>query len=115
MNLLKIAESDLSFTLEDSETGFGIDLTFIDQDLNEYKVTGKISDIGFFIDLQSGVGVSGRTCELTIRISSLTEYPKKSWKCIYTDTNGNEWNCYVADVKPDRTLGIYLITLEAGK
>ena len=116
MNLNQIAESDLSFTLEDSENGFGYELTLIDDNLNEYKVIGKSNDIGFFIDLESGLGVTGRTCEVTIRISSISEIPKKNWKCIYTDINDNEWTCYIADSpKVDRALGIYLISLEASK
>lgn len=116
MNLNQIVESDLSFTLEDSENGFGYELKLIDDNLNEYDIVGKINDIGFFIDLASGVGITGRNCEITVRISSLTDIPRKNWKCIYTDINNNTWTCYIADSpKIDRTLGIYLILLEASK
>ena len=116
MNLLKQAEADLSFTLEDSENGFGVELTLIDEDLNEYEIKGMASDIGFFFDPESGIGVVGRQVTITIRISSLEVYPTQNWKCTYKDTNNNIWNCFIAEKpKTDRTLGVYLITLEAAK
>ena len=116
MNLNQIAESDLSFILEDSDNGFGYEFILIDGDDNEYEITGRVNDIGFFVDLESGLAVTGRNCEITIRISSIDTMPQKNWKCIYTDTNDNEYTLFVAvSPKVDRSLGIYLITLEAAK
>lgn len=116
MNLNQIVESDLSFTLEDNINGFAYEFMLIDSDSTEYEVIGRINDIGFFVDLESGLAVTGRNCEITIRISSIDTIPRKDWKCIYTDTNDNEYKLFVAtSPKVDRTLGVYLVTLEAAK
>lgn len=115
MNLASLSEADLAITLEDSENGFGWPITLIDGAENEYPVTGKPSDIGFFIDPQSGEGVQGRRAEITVRIKTLTDlgggFPDKSWKAQSTDTNGNTWNYTVERNRPDRTLGVYNIFL----
>lgn len=120
MNILEQAESDLSFTLEDSDNGFGVELTLIDADEEEYDIVAKTADTGFFFDPTSGIGAVGRRCEITVRISTLTDlsggYPKKDWKCSYTDVNGNIWLTRIAaPPMTDRTLGVYLILLEAMK
>lgn len=118
MNLNQLAESDLETTLEDATNGFGVALILIDGSLNEYSVIGNTTDIGFFIDIQSGAGIIGRQVEVAVRISTLTElgggYPNTDWKCTYIDTNSNIWNLAIATPsKTDRKLGIYLLTLEA--
>jgi hypothetical protein len=116
MNLNQIIESDLSFTLEDNITGFGYEFTLIDDSLTEYEVKGRVNDIGFFVDLESGLAVTGRNAEITIRISSIDTMPRKDWKCSYTDTNDNTYTLFVAtSPKVDRTLGVYLITLGVQK
>jgi hypothetical protein len=116
MNLNLIAEQDLAFTLEDSATGFGVDVVFSDGD-DEYPVTLQTTDIGFFIDLQSGTAVQGRQVELNGRISTIEtlaeSLPLKSWTVTYTDTGSKEWSCGIVNVVPDRKLGIYKLILEA--
>lgn len=119
MNLSEQAELDLEFTLEDNINGFGIALVIYDELNNDYSLNAQTTDIGFFIDPQTGIGVAGRQVEITIRISTLTNQgagiPEKDWKVEYTGTNKNLWNAYVQQVKPDRKLGIYNIILEARK
>jgi len=119
MNIVEQAEKDLSFTLEDINNGFGVALTFIDGELNEYPVAVQTTDVGFFIDPQTGVGVAGRQVEITVRIKTLTDlgagYPSKSWTALYTDTNGNAWKLKVQQPRPDRKLGVYNIIMEAYK
>lgn len=119
MNLIEQAEKDLEFTLEDSGNGFGIDLIFYDGELNEYPLTVQTTDIGFFIDPQSGVGIAGRQIEVTLRISSLEllggGLPNKPWKADYIDTNGKTWKMSIQQNRPDRKLGIYNLLLEAFK
>lgn len=119
MNLNVIAESDLSFTLEDSINGFGVTLIFIDGELNRYQLNTQTLDIGFFIDPQTGVAVAGRQIEITMRISTLNTlgggYPGKSWSVEYIDTNGQTWNLKVIENRPDRKLGVYNMLLESLK
>ena len=123
MNLIEQAESDLSFTLEDADNGFGVALTLIDGQANSYPVNVQTTDIGFFIDPQTGVGVAGRQVEITVRISTLTGlgggYPSKNkddpWIGLYTDTNGNQYNVKVMQNRPDRKIGVYNLLLEAYK
>ena len=117
MNLNLIAENDLSFTLEDNVNGFGVNLIFTDENNKEYPVVMQTTDIGFFLDLQSGIGVTGRQVEVHGRIKTITELandlPSRNWQVKYTDTNEKEWLCNIANVIPDRKLGIYRLILEA--
>lgn len=117
MSLIDDVESDLEFILEDSEDGFGVELTFIDGD-DEYEITGITNDIGFFIDPSTGMGVIGRTAEVSIRISSLklltNKRPNQDWLCEYTNKQGETWKMAIKNPPfVDRTCGIYLIILEA--
>lgn len=116
MNLNTIAEQDLSFTMEDSDNGFGVDLILKSRH-DSYPVTCQTTDISFFIDLQEGTAASGRTVEVNGRISTIeslaADLPCKSWTVDYVDTNGKTWTCRVANVDPDRKLGIYKMILEA--
>lgn len=116
MNLNTIAESDLSFVIEDCDNGFGVNITFRTNG-GEYPVVMQTTDIGYFIDLQSGTSVRGRTVELNGRISTIEsladDIPDKTWLVDYVDTNGKTWSASVADVFADRKLGIYKVILEA--
>ena len=93
MSLLDIAESDLEFILEETDN-FAIDLMFIDG-VNEYEVSGIPNDIGYFIDPSTGMGVIGRTVEVSVRMSSLKvlteDEPNTNWKCSYTNKQGESW------------------------
>lgn len=118
MNLNALAESDLATTLEDVDTGFGVAL-ILNDGTTDYPLNAQTTDIGFFIDPETGIGVAGRTVEITVRISTLTGLgggePKKTWTGSYTDTNGNSWNFGVQQGRPDRKLGIYNILIEGLK
>jgi hypothetical protein len=125
MNLVQIAEDDLAFTLEDVSNGFGVQLTFYDGSVNNQNqpigktVNCQTTDIGYFVDPQSGAGVAGRQVEITCRISSLNAlslgYPLKTWTISYIDTNSKTWTFGIQQVRPDRKLGIYNIILEGFK
>jgi outer membrane protease len=117
MNLLEQAEQDLAFTLEDKDNGFGVALTFIDNE-KEYAVIANVSDVGYFLDPQTGVGVAARQVEITVRKSTLIlqtlgDDPDTTWKAKFIDKNNEEWLMSIVEVRPDRTLGVYNITLEA--
>ena len=117
MNLLEQAELDLAITLEDKDNGFGVELTLIDNE-NEYPVIVNTSDVGYFMDPQTGVGVAGRQVEITLRkstliLQSLGDDPDTDWKAKFIDKSNEEWVMAVKEVRQDRTLGVYNITLEA--
>jgi len=118
MNLNALAEADLETTLEDVDSGFGVAL-LLNDGTTDFNLNAQTTDIGFFIDPETGIGVAGRTVEITIRISTLTGLgggiPAKTWTGSYTDTNGNTWNFGVQQVRPDRKLGIYNILIEGLK
>jgi hypothetical protein len=117
MNILDQAEKDLSFTIEDKNNGFGVELKFIDKD-NEMTVIASVNDTGYFIDPQTGVGVAGRRADVSIRMSTIlalsnNDPPDNTWNVEFTDKNNDTWKMSVIDVMPDRTLGLFYITLEA--
>ena len=115
MNIAAQAELDLSFTLEDSENGFGISFTLVDPDKNEYEMTGQTTDIGFFIDPGTGIGVNDRQAEIIFRLSSFVSaggsaYPNNAtgWFIKNVSVNGIETSTdYSIKMGPvDRKLGI---------
>lgn len=117
MNIRTIAENDLNFILEDSENGFGVEFDLIDPDEKIYNLTGSFTDIGFFIDPQTGLGVNGRYSEIVFRISSFvlqggTAYPDRDmWTIENVKVNGIKQleNYQPQSVQVDRTLGIIKI------
>ena len=119
MNIIEQAEADLEFTLEDAENGFGVQLTLIDESENNYFITAKTNDVGFFIDPTTGVGVAGRRVSIDVRISTLNNQgagiPSKKWKALYTSTNLVTWTMSVEQLQTDNTLGLYKLILEVFK
>ena len=121
MNIRDIAESDLSFILEDSVNGFGIEFKLVGPDQTEYNLTGSYTDIGVFIDPQTGVGVDGSYQEIVFRISSFvsqggTVYPDRDlWHIENVKVNGIKVieSYGIASVQTDKTLGV--IKIIAGK
>lgn len=116
MNLNEIAESDLNFTLEDNETGFGVTLIFYNFVGLSVSIDCCTTDISYFIDPETGQGVRSRTVEITGRITTFENNsitPIKGDIVKYYDTNGNEYKSCIQQTMPDRKLGIYKIILEA--
>lgn len=115
MNLIDLAESDLETTLEDVDNGFGWSITLNDGS-TDYPVNGQTSDIGFFVDPQTGEGIQSRRVEISVRISTLAELsagiPTKGWTAVFNDTNGNSWTLVIIHNIIDRKLGIYNLTAE---
>lgn len=116
MNLNDIAESDLDFTLEDTETGFGVDLIFLDSECEEKTISCQTTDISYFIEPETGQGVESRTIEITGRIKTFENNnvsPVKGAIVKYYDTNNNLYKSCIRQVMPDRKIGILKIILEA--
>lgn len=115
MNLVQQAESDLEFTLEDEENGFGVALTFYDSFGKSVEINCQTTDISYFIDPETGQGVSSRTVEISGRITTFENNsitPAKGDIVRYYDTAGNELKSSIKQIMPDRKIGIYKIILE---
>lgn len=116
MNLNQVAESDLAYTLEDAENGFGVSLIFKTSTGVDIQINCGTTDIGFFIDPQTGVGVQSRVVEISGRIKTFenNDVPiEKDAIVKYFDTNENEYKTNIKQVVPDKKLGVYKIILEA--
>jgi hypothetical protein len=117
MNLVDQAEIDLAITLEDAENGFGVPVVLIDPFGTVYSLSGQTTDIGFFIDPNTGVGMAGRTAEIVFRLSTLfalqekEELPSKNWKFQTIDVNGKTWNFSLDLPLVDRKIGIMKMTV----
>jgi hypothetical protein len=114
MNLRELAESDLAHTLED-EDGAGSAYVLIDKADGEYAVAGDYGDIGYLIDPSTGGAVQGRTITATCRMSTLASQsalaPERGWKVRIIGLDGKETTFFVQRVEPDRTIGLYRLTL----
>lgn len=109
MNLRVLAEKDLAMTLENF--GDGVEITFTDLNDNEYKVYGRVGDIGFGYDTD-GNQISTRVVQATWRLSKMVSesgqylIPSRGWACDWTDLSGKSWSAFVTRCEPDRTIGI---------
>lgn len=118
MNLNKLAESDLSITLEDTETGFSVSLTFYNSFGLPVVINCGTTDISYFVDPETGQGVQSRTVEITGRITTFENNSitlSKGDIVKYYDTAGNEYKFCIRQIMPDRKLGVYKIILESRK
>ena len=119
MNLQAIAEQDLVATLEtDGQT---IKLTSPDSVTVELQAVSN--DIGLMLDPETGVPVSGRNCNCTLRISSILaagmvmprgieDGEQLPWIVEYTTVNGETISAKVIASNPDRSLGVISLRLE---
>ena len=119
MNIIEQAESDLSFTLEDNINGFGVALTFFNSLGDPVVIICQTTDISFFVDPDTGAGVSSRTGEVTARLSTLRSSdipePTKNTKINYITTLGISYTTKVAETFYDRKMGVVQMKLESLK
>ena len=120
MNLVEQAETDLGFTLEDKNSGFGISVVLIDTSGIRYGENNELivqsTDIGFGIDPQTGVLMDGGTAEINLRLSTLLTVtsgvlPEKGWKVEINNVETENINrtFELRNVFIDRKLGIFKI------
>lgn len=123
MSLRQTAESDLSFILEDSTTGFGWPITVTNPSGTVVAITGFSDDIAQIIDPDTGQAVSGRLASVALRISSLlnaglslpvgiSDSSSNPWVIEFNDINGSSYKFKVSQSNPDRALGIVTCLLE---
>ena len=122
MNIVEQAEADLSFTLEDKTSGFGISVVLIDPSNNRFGENDELivqsTDIGFGIDPQTGVLIDGGTAEINLRLSTLLTVtsgvlPEKGWKVEINNVETENVNrtFELRDKFVDRKLGIFKMAL----
>jgi hypothetical protein len=112
MSLITRAEEFLERSLEDTDY-FGWSFTLINP-LGETQsdLTGQARHINMLIDIDTGAEVQEEQASVTVRLSSVTiGEPKKNWRVTVTDTAGNEYDCYVVEAMPDRTMGLVILKL----
>jgi hypothetical protein len=114
MTLRDLAEADLRYTLENL-SGSGTPYTLIDPDGTEYSVIGAVGDIGIFYETTGGEATRNRSIFCTCRIRTLAVQtpliPERGWKAIITDLQGKAIKLFVNGNDPDRTLGMYRLTM----
>lgn len=119
MNLVRQAEEDLSFTLEDKTSGFGVKIVLIALDGTRYgdddELIGKTTDIGFRIDPQTGSLVVGRMAEVDLRLSTVLdcvgEIPSRGWKVEMT-SGEQSWTFTLREgTADDRKMGLFKMVL----
>ena len=123
MDLQQLAEADLAHTLE--ADGQVVTVTDPAGLSNELKALSN--DISLLIDPDTGVAVSGRNANVTLRIASLRaagfvglpmgieDGAQLPWIVTYTTVNGDQVTTKVMASSPDRSLGVVSLRLELMK
>lgn len=126
MSLRQLAEQDLSFTLEDSVSGFGWPVTLTDPSgfTGTSGLTGQAHDISQIIDPDTGTAISGRSSAFVLRTSSITAAGFSEpvgvaasdvlpWLVTFDSINGASYTFKVEYADPDRVLGTITLVLGA--
>ena len=116
------AEADLATLLEDKTTGFGWDVVLTGPDGTATAMVGQSGDIAAVVDPETGVPVIGRNAHVTLRMSSLPAGPQpygvadasaKPWRVTFNSIGGVSCDFKVVESKPDHTIGVLVLRLEA--
>jgi hypothetical protein len=119
MSLQAIAAADLAVTLE----GDGQSVTLTNPSGTSAVLQGISNDISLLIDTETGVPVSGRNANVSLRIASVRgaglDLPQgiedgamSPWLVAYTTTTGESITTKVMATNPDRAMGIVTCRLE---
>ena len=111
MSLILRNEEFLERSLEDTEA-FGWSFTLTNPLGESQSLSGQARHINLLIDMDTGLDVQQEQASIVVRLSTITiGEPKKNWLVKVTDTDGNEYDCYVVLPIPDRTMGIIVLKL----
>ena len=109
MGVKEIAERDLAHILE-NPSACGSPFALIDPQGNEYPLVGDVGDASLLTESASGEAFRSRTIAAACRIKTLSQLtpavPARGWQARI-----NGALLYVQGVEPDRTLGIYNLTM----
>jgi hypothetical protein len=110
MNVLDRAREDAKKITANTDES-GSPYTLIAPDNTEYPVVGLVGDIGLLVVPETGEKVQSRSIASTAIIDDLNgAEPVRGWRARLTD-KGKTLEVFVATCAPDRTLGIYNLTL----
>ena len=125
MGLREIAEQDLGSILEDTENGFGWDITLTTPSGDSADLVGFSNDISLALDPETGQMVSGRIASVAIRNAlifealpgaglplGIADSNAKPWLVSFADINGTSYTFRVAESDPDRSIGLVVLILE---
>ena len=106
-----------SYILEDHDNPLNL---FFKDNLDAFQqINCQTTDIGFFIDMQTGEGVVSRSAEITARLSTLKtkNIPDIDRNVFikYFDTAGNEYKMKVTQPMYDRKIGLIRMSVEVSK
>ena len=114
MNLCTLAETDNSFTLEDSSNGFGRAIKLTDAEGFVYNCTGQVNRIGVDVDPETGLTVAGLKIAVTVRYSAVGADVRQGWICETTDITGARVIGRCTDIMIDKALGRITFFLRKG-
>lgn len=126
MSLRTVAEADLAFILEDSDTGFGnASIRLVAPDETEQPLTGFSTDISQAIDPETGQLVSQRQASIGLRLTSVqaafptqglpegtADTSAKPWLVRYQNVLGDTLTFLVSESNPDREAGVITLIIE---
>jgi hypothetical protein len=122
VGLLETAAADLAGILSDDVGGFAVPITLVDPSGNQATINGLANDIGFTINPETGVAVSGQKATVALPIRALTgaglgqpqgvaSAKSRPWTVTFTLSTGVEQTFKVASTMPD-ALGCLVCHLE---
>lgn len=117
MSLITRSEQFLATSLENPALfGWPVKLTNPLEQKQGFDVDdelyGQVRHINLLIDMDTGSDIQEEQASVTLRLSSMKiGEPKKDWVVDTTDTEGNEYHCYVTEAMPDRTMGLVILKL----
>jgi len=112
-NLRALSNKYMEKTLENPRTA-GTPFTIIDPQENRFDVTGTVEDISMLVDPITGEALQGRTITVTCLIKRLPKQPRRGWRVELPSLGATNINkLYVQEVQPDRTIGLYYLSLSS--
>jgi hypothetical protein len=120
MGLRAQAALDAKAILENSGVdGFGCPIVLTSPAGVATALTGSATDVATSIDPETGVAVTARRASVALALSSLPALPVavadgegRPWLVAFDDIAGNATLWKVAEVMPDRAMGVVVLLLE---
>lgn len=120
MGLRAQAALDARAILENSGVdGFGCPVVLTSPAGVATSLTGSVTDVADSLDPETGVSVTARRASVVLALAALPALPaavpdgsSRPWLVAYDDIAGNPTLWKVADVRPDRAIGVVVLLLE---
>lgn len=113
------AVADAKAILENSVSGFGQSVVLTSPAGVAATLTGKATDVSESIDPETGLAVAGRRASVALSLLSLPVLPeavhepeRRPWLVSFVGASGVAATWKVAEVRPDRRVGVVVLILE---